>query len=176
MRPAPTLTTRQPSNDQGSFTQPSPRRSKRASQLEPRPSPPVGERVRVLTLSRRAASAPSPRGARRAALRARWRSSRVWYGPSWPATGSGGPRARPPHRRGGGERDEQREGEHAHRDEGPLEDILSHALPGKEVVETYPDGEVHTDVEEGQEAEESPELDRPGPAEQDAQRGHAEAR
>src|SRR5439155_22738667 len=78
-------------------------------------------------------------------------------------------------RRGDGKRDEQHEREHAHRDEGPLEDILSHAFPGKEVVETYPDGEVDTDVEEGQEAEESPELDRPGPAEQDAQRGDAEA-
>src|SRR2546426_7311773 len=73
-----------------------------------------------------------------------------------------------------GERDEEPEGEDAHRDEWALEDVLAHALPREEVIEPYPDGEVQADVEEGQETEKAAELDGPGPAEQDAKRGHAE--
>ena len=77
---------------------------------------------------------------------------------------------------GGGERDHQHERGQAHRDVRPLDDVGAHLAPGEEVVEHDPDREVQRGIAEGEEAEEAAQRHRPGPAEEEAQRRHGQAR
>ncbi len=80
-----------------------------------------------------------------------------------------------PRGRGDRERDHQEQRGHAHRDVGPLHDVGAHLAPGEEVVEDEPDAEVQRRVEAREEAQQPAQRDRPGPAQQDPQRGHGQA-
>jgi hypothetical protein len=78
--------------------------------------------------------------------------------------------------RGGGERQEQCEGRDTHGDVGTLHDISTHLAPREEVVEADPHPEVHRDVGEREQPEQSPQRHLPRHARHDPQRRQRQAR
>jgi hypothetical protein len=78
--------------------------------------------------------------------------------------------------RGQGQRDEGEERGESHHDEGTLGHVLEHGGKIEELIDPEIKGEVERGVEEGEEPEHPPELQRPVDPEEDLSRGAREAR